>query len=177
MDTYSQHQPMLQPQVRWVPVESILHIDSRFAERMTPGSNLDFYVPLVGDGVGSPGETFKQVVSVELQAVHFRGEFTSPAEQNEPYVVIDIDELNNNVYSNNPVANRAFAVVHAAGGEASVTGRTIRFDRNDQVKHFARPLDSLNRITVRVKVAGAGASPSYHGFVTMILKVVHLRSA
>ena len=159
---------------------TILHLDSRYS---VATSDTEFYVPFTGLGttvrkdadgnpVGVPngnlypGEVFRDVTSVELHAIRLEG----PNELNVPYVIIDVNELNNNTFSNVPGANRAFAVVHTV--HDTFVNKTIKFDYHDKVKYFEPPLSQLSRLTFKLK-APDNTTLDFTGFVTMILRIKH----
>ena len=143
----------------------ILHVDSRYAERK---SNLEFYIPFTGEGT-YPGEVFRDIVSVELHMIKFHGTFTDT--DDEPYVILDVEELNNTTFSNVPEANRSFAVIHTLHDDFN---KAIKFDYHDKVCYFDPPLNSLNRLSFKFYRKGARAAPiaTFDGFVTMIFKIV-----
>lgn len=162
----------------------VLHIDSRYAVKR---SNLDFYVPFMGSSTTGPdgqvvmdmlpGEVFKNVVSVELHAIRFDGTFTK--NDREPYIVMDVEEINNNCFSNAPLANRSFAVIQS-NDSAHSTLPQIKFDHMDKVKVFTPPLSSLNRLSFKFYhggVANANRTPIdyFDGTVSMIFKIRTLK--
>ena len=163
----------------------VLHIDSRYAIKKS--SNLDFYVPFMGSStIGSdptnptfdmlPGETFKNVVSVELHAIRFDGTFTQ--NENEPYIIMDVEEINNTCFSNTPLANRSFAVIQSNDSPHSTLPQ-IKFDHMDKVKMFTPPLSSLNRLTFKFYhgVPNPNRTPIdyFNGTVSMIFKIRTLK--
>lgn len=160
---------------------TILHVDSRYAVRR---SNVDFYVPFTGLGdhalkdadgnfIGvpggntAPGEVFRDVTSVELHAIRFDGTDLTTV----PYVIMDVDELNNNTFSNVPQANRSFAVIHTV--HDNFNRRTVKFDLNDKVRYFEPALTTLSRLTIRLRTPD-GPLP-FDGFVSMIIRIRHKR--
>lgn len=138
---------------------SILHIDSRHAVRV---SDTDFYVPF---NDGYPGEVFREVTSVELHAIRFVGPM------NEDYVVVDVNELNNNTFSNVPWANRTFAVIHTT--HDTFAHKTVKFDFHDKVKYFNPPTTSLNRLSFRFFNPNTNTPLAFEGYITMILRITH----
>jgi hypothetical protein len=146
----------------------ILHVDSRYAVHKHGSDVLEFYVPFIGENT-YPGEVFKNIVSVELHAIKFQGTFGD--DNAEPYIVLDIGELNNTTFSNVPEANRAFAVVHTPHDNFN---KLIKFDYHDKVRYFDPPLNSLNRLSFKFYHQGGARKPIdyFSGFVTMIFKIV-----
>lgn len=159
---------------------TILHLDSRHSVRV---SDTDFYVPFTGLGTTSmtdangnpvgvpngnmyPGEVFREVTSVELHAIRFDGSDGL----NVPYVIMDVNELNNNTFSNVPGANRTFAVIHTT--HDTFVNKTIKFDYHDKVKYFKPSLSQLTRLTVKLK-APDNTDLHFNGFVSMILRITH----
>ena len=138
---------------------SILHIDSRHAVRV---SDTEFYVPF---NDGYPGESFRDVTNVELHAIRFNGPV------NTPYIVIDVNELNNNTFSNVPWANRTFAVIHTVYD--TFTNKTVKFDFHDKVKYFNPPLTSLNRLSFRFLDPTTNVPLDFVGYITMIFRITH----
>lgn len=150
----------------------ILHVDSRYAVYTNGDDNkLDFYVPFTGEDT-YPGEVFRNVVSVELHAIKFQGTFATNDKINEPYIILDVKELNNTTFSNVPDANRSFAVVHTL--HDSFNNKTIKFDYHDKVCYFDPPLESLSRLSFKFYHKGAQRTPIdyFDGFVTLIFKIV-----
>ena len=162
---------------------SILHLDSRHSVRV---SDTDFYVPFTGLGTVSlndaegnpigvpsgnlyPGEVFREVTSVELHALRFESETDT---LDVPYVIMDVNELNNNTFSNAPGANRTFAVIHTVHDR--FVNKTIKFDYHDKVKYFDPPLSQLSRLTFKLK-APDNTDLVFNGFVSMILRIKHKR--
>jgi hypothetical protein len=139
----------------------ILHVDSRNAERKTA---LDFYIPFTGEDT-YPGEVFRNIVSVELHMIKFHGTFTT----DEPYVILDVEELNNTTFSNVPEANRTFAVIHTLHDNFN---KAIKFDYHDKVCYFDPPLNSLNRLSFKFYNKASAPITTFDGFVTMIFKIV-----
>lgn len=162
----------------------VLHIDSRHAIKRS--SDLDFYVPFMGSSTQEredghvvmdmlPGEIFKNVVSVELHAIRFDGTFTKNS--SEPYIIMDVDEINNNCFSNAPLANRSFAVIQSNDSVHSTLPQ-IKFDHLDKVKTFNPPLSSLNRLTFKFyHGVDANRTPIdyYNGTVSMMFKIRTLK--
>jgi hypothetical protein len=145
----------------------ILHVDSRHAVYNKGSNLLEFYVPFTGENT-YPGEVFRNVVSVELHAIKFDGTFSQHT--TEPYVIVDVEELNNTTFSNVPHANRAFAVIHTTH---DTFHKTIKFDYHDKVCYFDPPLNSLNRLSFKFMHNSNNQPIDYFdGFVTMIFKIV-----
>lgn len=159
---------------------TVLHLDSRYAVKT---SNVDFYIPFTGVGTAQivdadgkpisvpqgntyPGEVFRDVTSVELHAIRFDGSSLMV-----PYVIMDVDELNNTTFSNVPAGNRSFAVIHTVHDSFN---RTIKFDYQDKVRFFDPPLNTLGRLTIKFK-SHDNTPLNFEGFVSMILKVKHHR--
>lgn len=157
---------------------TVLHLDSRFAVKT---SDVNFYIPFTGLGYSQivdakgnsmsvpqgntfPGEVFKEVTSVELHAIRFEG-----SDLVVPYVIMDVDELNNNTFSNVPNGNRSFAVIHTVHESFN---RTVKFDYQDKVKFFEQPMNTLSRLTVHLK-SHDGSPLDFVGFVSMIWKIKH----
>lgn len=140
---------------------SILHVDSRYAVRT---SDTDFYVPFNN---GYPGENFREVTHVELHAIRFNGLV------NQPYIVIDVNELNNNTFSNVPWANRTFAVIHTT--HDTFANKTVKFDFHDKVKHFNPPLTALNRLSFRFLDPNTNVLLDFEGYITMIFRITHMK--
>jgi hypothetical protein len=157
---------------------TVLHLDSRYAVKT---SNVDFYIPFTGLGSAQvvnddgqavsvphgnrcPGEVFREVASVELHAIRFDGTSLTV-----PYVIMDVDELNNNTYSNVPAGNRSFAVIHTVHDSFN---RTVKFDYQDKIRFFEPPLNTLSRLTVHFK-SHENEPLDFDGFVSMILKIKH----
>lgn len=160
---------------------TILHLDSRHSVRV---SDTDFYVPFTGLGTVSikdaegnpvgvpngnlyPGEVFRDVTSVELHALRFE---SATDTLDVPYVIMDVNELNNNTFSNAPGANRTFAVIHTV--HDTFVNKTIKFDYHDKVKYFRPSLSQLNRLTFKLK-APDNTSLQFNGFVSMIFRITH----
>ena len=82
---------------------------------------------------------------------------------------MDVDELNNNTYSNVPAGNRSFAVIHTVHDSFN---RTVKFDYQDKIRFFEPPLNTLSRLTVHFK-SHENEPLDFDGFVSMILKIKH----
>lgn len=153
-------------------IEHTLFIDSRYATIIK--SPTEFIVNMNGDHV-FPGTVFKKVVSVELTA--FSVNTTTGLSQNndEHYMVLDIQELNNRVLSNVPYASGKFAVMYYTPSQNNI--QLIKGQDFDiKVRTFDTPLDSLSRLSFSIKAAHSPLSSSYSmdnftGYFTMIFKV------
>lgn len=154
-------------------IEHVLFIDSRYAT--ITKSPTEFIVNMNGDHV-DPGIVFKKVVSVELTA--FSVNTTTGLSQNndEHYLILDIEELNNRVLSNVPHATGMFAVLYynpSQNNTQLIKGQ----DFDMKIRTFDTPLDSLSRLSFSIKAAHSTSSAysmqnfPADGYFTMIFKV------
>lgn len=145
--------------------EHTLFIDSRNAHIVK--SNVEFSI-LLNSAESCPGVLFKNVTSVELVGISIKNDGLT----SEPYVILDIEELNNRIHSNVPTANRTFGVLYL-DNTSTHTQYIKGQDFDAKVRTFNPPLDSLSRLTVRL-LSGNPSSPldaSYDGYLTMIFKI------
>lgn len=149
--------------------EHILFIDSRNAQQGK--SNIEFSI-LLNSPDSFPGEVYKNVISVELTGFSIRTDEDSAPLSMDPYIILDIEELNNRIRSNVQTANRAFCIIYVNPSQPNV--QYIRGqDFDTKIRRYNPPLDSLSRLTVRI-LSGNGDSPTnpdFVGFFTMIFKI------
>lgn len=175
--------------------EHVLFIDSRFAN--VRKSNVEFSVIFNGeneersivDSVGGgfpvlgvyncPGEVFRNVTSVELTSFTISTTNNLSHDATEHYIVMDIDELNSRIVSNVPHVNGTFAVLFYNNNASAGSVQLIKGQDFDQkIRVFDNPLDSLSRLTFKIKAArGYGVPLSwpiderFEGYFTMIFKI------
>ena len=143
--------------------EHTLFIDSRNAH--IKKSNIDFAILLNGDDM-YPGDAYKNVVSVELTAMTITN--VDPL-KNEPYIVLDIAELNNRVYSNVPIAHQCFAIILIDHSSTTNTQMIRGTDFDEKIVTFDTPLSTLSRLSI--KITGKSIPIDYDGYFTMIFKI------
>jgi hypothetical protein len=122
-------------------VKRRLLVDNR--DRPDPANTnpFDFVLRLTDTGV----DRYENVVSVELKGLAF------PKVAGEPYVVLDVRELNEQLDATNSAANRTFGVAYfdsellTPGQIKAVKG----YDFYQREALFNPPLPSLDRLTVR----------------------------
>ena len=109
--------------------------------------------------------TFKNVMSIELKGISIQNT------NNHPYIVLDIKEINNRVFSNVPVVNQSFCVIYCEENKRFIKGS----DFDNKIVHFNPPLSDLSRLTIKLKQAtGTGETNVYiedPGLVTMIFEI------
>lgn len=172
--------------------EHILFIDSRFAN--VRKSSTEFSVIFNGENVersatddgvvlgtyNNPGEVFRNVMSVELTSFTMSTNANLSYNDEEHYVVVDINELNNRVVSNVPHANGSFAILFYNNNNTQPHSvQLIKGQDFDQkIRVFDNPLDSLSRLTFDIKPARAYGAPTmypihenFEGYFTMIFKI------
>ena len=123
-----------------------LFVDNRDAES-TSVSPFNFKVYLGNDPSRSTGLSgYENVVSVELKGVSF------PKIANERYVILSIDELNDNLLdSTSQAAHNAFAIIYF-DSDALPTGTVKPFKGTDfymKQLHFKPPLAQLNKFSIK----------------------------
>tara|TARA_Y100000389_G_scaffold136750_1_gene134342 strand:+ start:12988 stop:13524 length:537 start_codon:yes stop_codon:yes gene_type:complete len=95
----------------------------------------------------TPGVVFHRIQSIELSGIsfshHFRNDTTF---SNTEYIIIDIEELNGRIYSNNEFVNGTFAIVYLEDGKYYHKGR----DFFEKTKVFNPPLTSLSALNVKI---------------------------
>lgn len=169
-------------------IEHTLFVDSRFAT--VRKSATEFSILMNGENkeinqdnnnvIGTyndPGEIFRKVVSVELTAFTVNTTANLSADNDEHYLIMNIDELNNRVLSNVPLANHAFAVIYYKPNENNI--QLIKgYDFDPKIRTFDTPLDSLSRLTFHIHPARAYGTPEtyslsgiFDGYFTMIFKI------
>lgn len=149
--------------------EHILFIDSRNAQQIK--SNVEFSI-LLNSEDSLPGEIYKNVISVELTGFSIYTNNGSAPLTSEPYIVVDIDELNNRIRSNVQTANRSFCVMYVNPSQSNVQYIKGQ-DFDTKIRIYNPPLNSLSRLTIRL-LSGNDKSPinpDFAGFVTMIFKI------
>jgi hypothetical protein len=152
--------------------EHILFIDSRNAQHIK--SNVEFSV-LFNENATFPGEIYKNVVSVELTGISIQNDNLTT----EPYVILDIEELNNRINSNVPLAHKSFCIIYLDTTVTSLSSSSTHTqlikgqDFDAKIRNFIQPLDSLSRLTIRILTGNPASpiNPNYMGFVTMIFKI------
>lgn len=170
-------------------IEHILFIDSRFANvRKSP---TEFSVIFNGENIeqktgtqeilgryNNPGEVFRNVVSVELTSFTMSTSANLSANNEEHYIVMDVNELNNRVVSNVPHANGSFAILFYNNTRTGYVQLIKGQDFDQKIRTFENPLDSLSRLTFNIKPARAygvdGMYPvhdNFDGYFTMIFKI------
>ena len=168
--------------------EHTLFVDSRFASvRKSP---TEFSVIFNGENVerdsngellgtyNCPGQVFRNVMSVELTSFTISTTANLSYNQTQHYIVLDIDELNNRVISNVPHANGSFAVVFYNNAQTGSVQLIKGQDFDQKIRVFDNPLDSLSRLTFKIKPARAHGEPvfwpiedRFDGYFTMIFKI------
>ena len=122
-------------------VKRRLLVDNRDRPDPTNTSPFDFVLRLSAAGV----DRYENVVSVELKGLAF------PKVAGEPYVILDVRELNEQLDATNGAANRTFGVAYfdsellTPGQIKAVKG----YDFYQREALFNPPLPSLDRLTVR----------------------------
>lgn len=91
----------------------------------------------------TPGVVFHRIQSVELCGLSFSHHFDFSVME---YIILDIEELNGRIYSNNEFANGSFAIVYLEDGKYYHKGR----DFFEKIKVFDPPLSSLSTLNVRI---------------------------
>lgn len=127
--------------------EHFLFLDSLYRSH---GSNVDYISTFNGVNTNtnsnmsiSCGE-FKNVSSIELKALSIANIV------NEPYIILDIKELNGRMHSNVPLADQAFAIIYFDRVEGTSFTKPIRgTDMDTKIVKFNPPLASLNRLTIK----------------------------
>jgi len=169
--------------------EHTLFVDSRYATLRK--SSTEFSILMNSENVerdtnnkeniigtyNDPGEIFRKVISVELTAFTINTTSNLSENNSEHYLILDIDELNNRIVSNVPVANHAFAVMYYKPNETNV--QMIKgFDFDPKIRKFDTPLDSLSRLTIHIRPAREYGTPMtypiadhFDGYFTMIFKI------
>ena len=123
-----------------------------------------------------PGEIYKNVISVELTGFSIYTHTGSAPITSEPYIVLDIEELNNRIRSNVQTANRAFCVMYVNPSQIE-TQPMVQYikgqDFDTKIKMYNPPLNSLSRLTIRLLSGNDNSpiNPDFAGFVTMIFKI------
>lgn len=141
-------------------IEHDLVIDSRYFSNKHSSTHFTFNL---NDYQGYPGKVYKKVVSVELTAFSLNSSLGFSEFNTEHYFILDIEELNNRVLSNVPHANGSFAVLYYMPYrrpnkyDSSRDYLNIRLikgkDFDNKIRTFDIPLDSLSRLSVRLKSA------------------------
>jgi hypothetical protein len=86
---------------------------------------------------------FKNVTKVELVGL------SCPSTPNEPYIVLDIKELNGRLNSNVPVADQSFAVIYFDSvSDTSFTKPIRATDMDPKIVYYDPPLSSLSRLSI-----------------------------
>lgn len=155
-------------------VISTFFVDSRFRN---DGSNVDFYVDLMGDG--NMLINYKNVSKVELVGVSLKNVYANDNE--EHYFILDIKELNDSkIFSNNPYAHHKFACVyfdHCCPGSNNVTIKPMKgrdfFSKETQ---FDPPISILNRLTIKLINPATGELLPDQGYVTLAFNITLKKS-
>lgn len=124
-----------------------LFVDSRDRYGYPAGSHYDFKVYLGNDPERSAGISgYENVTSVELKALAF------PKVNNESYVILSVDELNDNMLESTcPAAHNAFAVVYfdSSAMSASQVKPQKGTDFYQKQLAFNPPLAKLNSLSIK----------------------------
>jgi len=89
---------------------------------------------------------FKNVTKVELVGL------SCPSTPGEPYIVLDIKELNGRLNSNVPIADQSFAVIYFDNvGDTSFTKPIRATDMDPKIVFYDPPLSSLSRLTINFR--------------------------
>lgn len=118
-----------------------LLVDNRDRPDPANTSPFDFSIHLSRTGM----DRYENVASVELKGLAF------PKVDGEPYVILDIRELNDNLDATNSAANRTFGIAYfdsellAPGQIRAVKG----YDFYQREAKFNPPLAHLDRLTVK----------------------------
>jgi hypothetical protein len=124
-------------------------IDSKYR---TFGSNIDYISTFNGvfdedssyQNNSISGGTFKNIVSIELRGASL------PNLPNEPYIVLDIKELNGRMNSNVPFADQSFCILYFDHIDANTYIKPIKgTDMDNKIIYFDPPLASLSRLTIK----------------------------
>lgn len=114
--------------------------------------------------------SFKNVTSVELKGLSIQNT------NSHPYIVLDIQELNNRLYSNVPVVNQSFCVIYCEENKRFIKGS----DFDNKIIHFNPPLSELNRLTIKLKQATGTNDTNVFiedpGLVTMIFEITTVQN-
>jgi hypothetical protein len=114
---------------------------------------------------------YKKIQSVELCSVSMSDELSNDL-FNEPYLIIDIDELNGRIHSNNENANGVFVILYLEAGKSYHKGR----DFFEKIKYFDPPLSVLSTLNVKIRKQNGDlleAKPNCS--VTMMFKITSFK--
>lgn len=147
-----------------------LFIDSRFRDF---GSNVDFSVIFNNATAthtgGYPTQIFKNVVSVELTSFSVPAYYANTSGQ--PYLILDIEELNNRVHSNVPSVNQSFGIIYVDKDDGGSHKFIKGHDYDEKVRRFSPPISSLSRLTIKLRNPYTGAVINDEGCTTYTFKI------
>lgn len=157
-------------------VEHVLFIDSRYTWNVNPDkANVDFYLPFnkaFNSGGLVPGltpEVFRNVKSVELCAITFPTAYAN--ETKEPYVILDIDELNERVISNVPGGDHKFAIIFTEESTSQTTKMIKGYDFDRKIRYFDPPMSILGRLSFKFLSGKTQELIEDYGPITMTFKI------
>lgn len=153
--------------------EHVLFIDSRYASYSKNQSNVDFSV-IFNQATNSMSSmtpnVFKNVKSVELTGISFPSQYANTT--GEHCMVLDIEELNDRLYSNIPHANQCFAMIYTPTSSNNTISLVKGQDfEGPKVKIFNPPLSSLNRLTIKLINSFEKKLIDDYGHTTMLFKI------
>ena len=129
--------------------DNYLLLDSLYR---TYGSNVEYistFNGVIDDSINNTNMSistgdFRNVVSIELKGASL------PNINDEPYIILDIKELNGRMNSNVPFADQSFCVLYFDRVQSTSFIKPIRgSDIDSKIVHFDPPLASLSRLSIK----------------------------